>query len=332
MIYVFIALCLPAAASVWVNGFNALSVILVSVFVAIAAHVLISLVVKRGEFSHPFSAMVTGMIVAMSYSFSVTATTPMVQQILPSVFVVAIISWGAEAIKKLQGFYHRKYVNPVAASNLLTLAIVPFRVLPVLAGPLHTAQEFFFFPVDHNNYNLINPGRFVTGVFLHYGSNSVESLIVLKAHGWLGGSSSITVLVAAVALIILCRGYIKWRIPLTYLVTMAALSAFYWLITGAGKYVPFDLQVAFYVFTGSVFFLAFFMATDPPTTPITHLGQIIFAIFLGILTFAFQLGLNFFGGSILALVIMNFTTPLLNRLGIRKPKKYGIPKVTQGPS
>jgi len=68
------------------------------------------------------------------------------------------------------------------------------------------------------------------------------------------------------------------------------------------------------------------MATDPPTTPITHLGQGVFAIGLGILTFAFQLGLNFFGGSILALVIMNLTTPLLNRLGIRKPKKYGSPK------
>ena len=81
MIYVFIALCLPAAASVWVNGFDALSVILVSVFVAIGAHVLISLVVKREELSHPFSAMVTGMIVALSYGFSVTATSPMVQQI-----------------------------------------------------------------------------------------------------------------------------------------------------------------------------------------------------------------------------------------------------------
>ncbi len=136
----------------------------------------------------------------------------------------------------------------------------------------------------------------------------------------------IAVLIAALAMMILCRGYIKWRIPVTYLSTMAVLSTSYWLIMGEGKYVPLELQVAFYVFTGSVFFLAFFMATDPPTTPITHLGQVIFAVGLGILTFAFQLGLNFFGGSILALVIMNLTTPMLNRVGIRKPKKYGSPK------
>ncbi len=328
MIYVFLSLCLPAAAAVWVHGLNALSIMLVSIGVAVGAHLLLSLFVKKEEFRHPFSAMVTGMIVALSYGFSVTATTPMVTQILDSIFVVAIISWGAEMIKKLQGFCHRKYLNPVAASKLLTLTVIPFRALPVWTVPLRTAQEFFFFPKDHNAYNLINAGRFITGIGMHYGSSPVESLITLKVHGWIGGTSSIAVLIAALIMTILCYGYIKWRIPVTYLSTMAVLSTSYWLITGEGKLVPFDLQVAFYVFTGSVFFLAFFMATDPPTTPITHLGQVIFAVGLGILTFAFQLGLNFFGGSVLALVMMNLTTPLLNHVGIRKPKKYRSPKKT----
>ena len=154
--YVFISLCLPAAVAVWVHGLDALILILVSIAVAVGAHLLISLVVKKEEFSHPFSAMVTGMIVALSYGLTVTATTPMVQQILDSVFVVAIISWGAELIKKLQGFYGRKYVNPAAASKLLTLTIIPFRALTVWTAPLHTAQEFFFFPLDHNAYQLIN--------------------------------------------------------------------------------------------------------------------------------------------------------------------------------
>ena len=322
MIYVFVALCLPGAVAVWVHGFDALTVILVSVGVAVAAHMLTSVVVKKEEFSHPFSAMVTGMIVALSYGFTVTATTPMADQILDTVFVVAIISWGAELIKKLQGFLNRKYLNPAAASKLLALTVIPFRVLPVYTTPLSTAQEFFFFPKDHNAYNLINEMKFYTGIGMHYGSNPIQSLIVLKEHGWIGATSSIAVLISALALIILLRGYIKWRIPLAYLSTMAVLSASYWIVAGEGKYIPLELRVAFHVFAGSVFFLAFFMATDPPTTPITHLGQGIFAIGLGILTFAFQLFGNFFGGSILALVIMNLATPLLNCWGIRKPKKY----------
>jgi electron transport complex protein RnfD len=135
------------------------------------------------------------------------------------------------------------------------------------------------------------------------------------------GTSSIAVIISALALFILLRGYIKWRIPLVYLSVMTILSASCWLIMGEGRYFPIELRVAFDVFTGSVFFLAFYMATDPPTTPLTHLGQGLFGVGLGLLTFAFQLGLNFYGGSILALVIMNLLVPSLDRVGTRKVKK-----------
>ena len=79
------------------------------------------------------------------------------------------------------------------------------------------------------------------------------------------------------------------------------------------------IRLLFEVFIGSSIFLGFFMATDPATTPLTGIGQIIFGVGLGILTILIQTYMNFFGGSLLALLIMNLTVPLLDRVGIHKP-------------
>jgi coenzyme F420 hydrogenase subunit beta len=80
------------------------------------------------------------------------------------------------------------------------------------------------------------------------------------------------------------------------------------------------LRLEFELLIGSSIFLAFFMATDPATTPLTYLGQMIFGVGLGVLTVLIQSYMNFFGGSILALVVMNLTSPLLDRVGRLRPK------------
>ena len=68
-------------------------------------------------------------------------------------------------------------------------------------------------------------------------------------------------------------------------------------------------------------FMAFFMATDPATTPLTRTGQIIFGAGLAILTMIIQVYTGFLGGSILALVIMNLTCPVLDRIGLPKGRE-----------
>jgi len=75
------------------------------------------------------------------------------------------------------------------------------------------------------------------------------------------------------------------------------------------------------------------MATDSATTPLTYFGQVIFGVGLGILTVLIQVFMNFFGGSILALVIMNLTSPLLDNVGKLHPRtekaKIKLPKSKQ---
>ena len=79
------------------------------------------------------------------------------------------------------------------------------------------------------------------------------------------------------------------------------------------------LRLMFELFIGSSIFLAFFMATDPASTPLTYMGQIIFGVGLAVITVLLQTYANFFGGSIVALIIMNLTSPALDKIGRLKP-------------
>jgi len=145
---------------------------------------------------------------------------------------------------------------------------------------------------------------------------SLNSLMLLtKFHGWPGGASSIVVIFVGAVLIFLLRDYFKWKITATYLGSAAVMALVMYGIYGE------DLvtRLLFTLFVGSSIFLAFFMATDPASTPYSRTGQILFGIGLGVLTVLIQTYMNFFGGALLALVIMNLTVPLLDRIGIHKP-------------
>ena len=141
-------------------------------------------------------------------------------------------------------------------------------------------------------------------------------MVLVKFHGWTGGASSLAVIVVGMALFVLLRSYIKWRVTLAYFVSIAVAS-----LVLASVYTDQNMliRLIFEVFIGSSIFLGFFMATDPATTPLTGTGQIIFGVGLGFLTVLIQTFMNFFGGSILALVIMNLTVPVLDRIGVHKP-------------
>ena len=163
----------------------------------------------------------------------------------------------------------------------------------------------------------------------HSPSDVFYTYVVQKFHGWVGGASSIAVIIVGVGLFVACRKYVKWRIPLAYLGTVTLMSLLMTTLYGG----DILLRLGFELFIGSSIFLAFFMATDPATTPLTYVGQSIFGVGVGVLTVVIQTYMNFLGGSILALVIMNLTSPLLDNVGLRKltleKKTPVLPKAKQ---
>ena len=251
----------------------------------------------------------------------------------PMAFVyVALISLiGLVVFKKVQGIGGRKYVNPAAAAKFLVLLPLIGSVflakehfagfeagglgVPLLSGPIGGGV----LPVGTNG--LASFTTYLQGCYANPALTAnlpdVNSLMILdKFHGWTGGASSLAVIIVGIALFVLARKYIKWRVTAAYFISIVALSLIF-----ATVYADQDLivRLLFEVFIGSSIFLGFFMATDPATTPFTGTGQIIFGVGLAILTILIQTYMNFFGGSLLALLIMNLTVPLLDRVGVHKP-------------
>jgi electron transport complex protein RnfD len=145
-------------------------------------------------------------------------------------------------------------------------------------------------------------------------SDVIETMTLLKYHGWVGGASSIAVILVGMSFFVVARRYIKWRITLSYLSTIVLMALIMYGIYGG----DLILRMFFHLFIGSSIFLVFFMATDPATSPHTYVGQGLFGIGLGVLTVLIQTYMGFLGGSILALVIMNLASSLLDRVGTRK--------------
>src|SRR3972149_2938742 len=339
MLYTFIALLIIGAIYAFTFGITLILVTASAVLVAVAIDLLLSKVAADSP-RNIASAAVFGMVVALSYSLGtpidLTATLPPSMSV-PLVYLLpALISLvGMVLFKKLQGLKGRKYVNPAAAAKLLvlvffigTVAFLPLdhlMAMPSLTVPLYYDQVS----------SATNPVPFGVALQTCYGNKSLIdasgnmvatqfdvmwTMLVQKFHGWAGGASSIAVIAVGIALFALCRRYIKWRITVVYLVTVALFALGLNFVYGGDPV----LRMVFHLFAGSSIFLAFFMATDPATSPLTYAGQAVFGVGLGLLTVVFQVYMNFMGGSILALVLMNLTSPFLDRVGKLKPRTEKI--------
>lgn len=346
MKYTLLALCAIAFLSYFAWGLPSLVISLISVGVAVGCDFLLSMVMGSKGPKNTMSAAVFGLIVAMSYSLGLpvamaTETIPTLAGGYEQYMYPAIISaFGLIVFKKLQGLAGRKYVNPAAIAKLLILGLLFMpaisSLLPAdhvavidLQNPLtESAFEGFpsYYPMETTIFGSTlltsyasdpaNPYTF--GSFENPLPDVLYNMLVVKYHGWIGGFSSIIVMAIGLLLFAVCRRYIKWRITLSYLVATVLFAGVMGFIYGGDPI----LRIIFHLFIGSSIFLAFFMATDPATTPITHTGQLIFGIGLGVLTILIQVYTGFLGGSILALIIMNLTSPVLDNVGkLRQQRK-----------
>jgi coenzyme F420 hydrogenase subunit beta len=351
MTYTFIALSVLAiiSAILWwpvttPSGWSLGLTVVVCAAVAVGMAVGVDAVVYKVTAHSPLntmSAAVFGMIVALSYSLGVPpmATVEVLPLEAPWAFLyVALISLiGLVFFKKLQGLAGRKFVNPAAAAKLVvTLPFLYSILLPkdhTLDIPTLAAKLDYNGPTSFGAWMQFcfgNPAVLLNGQIPSYTQSDVfQTLFLSKFHGWTGGASSLAVIIVGIGLIAVCRRYIKWRITLSYLVTTTVFAYVLSILYGGDPL----LRIMFHLFVGSSVFLAFFMATDPATTPLTYTGQSIFGVGLALITILLQTYAHFFGGSILALVIMNLTSPLLDNVGILRPtrerKEPKLPKAKQ---
>jgi electron transport complex protein RnfD len=105
---------------------------------------------------------------------------------------------------------------------------------------------------------------------------------------------------------------IKWRIPLIYILTVFGMTYMIGSFNGLGVWYPL-----FQIMSGGLMLGAIFMATDPVTSPTTPIGQVLYGLFLGILTVVFRYLTPYPEGVLTAILTMNMFVFIIDRIGYK---------------
>ncbi|QWB95952.1 RnfABCDGE type electron transport complex subunit D [Mycoplasmatota bacterium] len=113
--------------------------------------------------------------------------------------------------------------------------------------------------------------------------------------------------ILALGVILIAVKAIDWRIPVGLLATV-------FVLTLLGYYVfPDTFANPYYsLFTGSVLFAAFFVATEPVSAPAKPLGKLIYGVGIGLLIVLIRNLATFPEGTVFAIVLMNVVGALFD--------------------
>ena len=142
---------------------------------------------------------------------------------------------------------------------------------------------------------------------------SLEEMLLGAMGGSLGEVSALMLLLGTVFM--LWKKIITWHIPVSILGTVAVFS------TALHLWNPAYAHPLAVLMRGGLILGACFMATDYVTSPMSHRGQLIYGVCIGLLTVVIRNWGAYPEGMSFAIFTMNAFTPLINTYC--KPKRFG---------
>ena len=282
MLDVIVALLPVTVASVVIFGLQSLVIIAACVISAVAAESLFDLATGKKNTIGDFSAVVTGLLLALNLSTNV----PVWQCVVGSVFAIV-------CVKCFFGGLGCNFANPAIAGRvfmLLTFSQVAGGANPTVVDVTTSAT-----PLE-----LLAKGE------------EVPSLLdmFLGLHGGaIGETCAAALLIGFVYLLV--RKVITWHTPVVFVATVFVC---YLAATG------FDVTAALYqVLAGGLMIGAIFMATDYVTTPINTKGRVVFAVGCGVITFIIRFFCAYPEGVSFSILIMNILAPYIEKWTASEP-------------
>lgn len=297
MLDVIIALIPALCMSVYVFGFQALVLTIISIAACVFWEWAYRKVMKKSSAVGDLSAVVTGMLLAFVCPVS-----------LPWWMIVVGAFFSIVVVKQLYGGIGKNFLNPALAGRaFLTAAYAAFMTswaIPTTLGATVVDASTMATPLSYLKAGTAMPEYF------NYGS-----LFLGGIPGSMGEVSSLAILVGAAYL--LWRKVITWRIPTAFIGTVAVLC----LIFGGEGYGRLDWTV-YNLLSGGLLLGAFFMATDYSTSPVTLRGQLIFGAGCGALTVLIRYFGSYPEGVSYAILIMNCCAWAVDR--VTRPRQFGV--------
>lgn len=293
---VMLALLPACGMGVYAFGWRVLAVIAVCVASCVLTEYVYQKLMKLPITIGDLSAAVTGMILAVN----MPAGIPLWMPALGGVFAVLIV-------KQLFGGLGYNIMNPALAARCFLL--------------ISFTAAMTTFP---STYRVLFGTVTQSGATPLAAARAGESLdwfqMLFNTHtGCIGEASAIAILLGAVYLLV--RRVITIRIPGVYILSTVGFICFLHLIRGTTGMLTVDYLFA-QVCGGGLLLGAFYMANDYVTSPITPLGQVIYAMLLGLLTALFRVIGSSAEGVSYAIVIGNLVVPLIERVTV--PRPFGV--------
>lgn len=291
---VCLALAPAGIAGVILYGLNAAVLIAVCVLTCVLSEFAWQKITRQRVTISDWSAVVTGLLLA----YNLPATAPWWMALVGSMIAIILV-------KQMFGGIGSNFMNPA-----LTARAILFISWSGLMGAYPTAQPFQF------------TADAVTGATplatLNGGSTAGLNLLDMflgRQGGVLGETCALALILGGVYLMV--RRIADWRIPVSFIGTVFLC---YLIKDGA--------EMALYqVLAGGLLLGAFFMATDYATSPVTHLGRVIFGVGCGFFLFIIRAFANYPEGCSFAILFMNVATPMIDRFTMPRPfgevKKHG---------
>lgn len=323
MLWVIVALVPATLFGFWLYRWPAVNLWVCTVFACVASEYACLRIAGKppATFLTDGSAILTGWLLALS----LPAWAPWWIGALGGAFAIVIG-------KQVFGGIGQNLFNPAMLARVALLISFPVEMTTWAApAPVFAPAAFSFdgglavtfggtLPPDavssasllgHLKTELARGASAPQAVVGHY--DAALAAVGMRA-GSLGESS--VLLLAAGGAVLLWRRIITWHIPLAMIVGVAAPAAALHAVD-PGRFADATLHVL----SGGVILGAFFIATDPVTSPSANLGKLVFGAGCGLLTYIIRTFGGYPEGVAFAVLLMNATAPVIDRH--LRPRIYG---------
>lgn len=278
---VCIALLPAAVAGVLFFGYRSAIILALSVAAAVLSEWLYCKAAHCRNTIGDFSAVVTGMLLAMN----LPSTVPYWMPVIGSVIAILLC-------KMIFGGIGQNFINPALAARAI-LALSWASLMNTFATPAF------------GNLAGVDAVASATPIGAAAGTYMLGQLFLGNIPGTIGETCKLALLIGAAYLFY--KKVITWHIPAAFIGTFAVC---YLLKTG------FDVNATLaQLLSGGLILGAFFMATDYSSSPATAKGKIVFGIGCGLLLFIFRACKKTPAEwCSYAILLMNVCSPLIERV------------------
>ena len=293
MLYVVLALLPAYLVALYYFGVGALAVSVIAIASCIGFEAFIQRFVQKTKVSiSDGSAALTGLLLAMN----LPSNLPWWMVIIGS---MAAIGLG----KMCYGGLGNNLFNPALVGRVFLLISFP-AAMTVWPVPEPFSMAYMDAQTAATPLSLMKFDQMLPPIL---------STIVGNEGGSMGEVSAIALLLGGCFL--LWKKVITWHIPVSILATVAVFTGIMHLVDPIAYENPL-----WHLCSGGLLLGAIFMATDYVTSPMTTRGQLIYGVGIGLITVIIRLWGSYPEGVSFAILLMNATTPLIDKY--ISPKRF----------